>query len=291
MSIAHLSDEQLSAYLDGDADGTADAEAHLHLEECQACAQRLQLLRATSQAVASLPDTEPPRPLDLAFLHQGPAPAVPLGEARRRFVARVIHGRVSTWAPTAVAAAAVLALAITWAPRLVPSAPASTAGSSSRQALRTTATGKVSPSAGDSSLNDLVAPAAGSAVAPVSGSSVQRTAVASDGTIVTMLATPPRGTTGHAVQLLLRVVGGPKGTNLAPPGMEIFAAQGQNQLRLAGSEGTSRTLKPGEELDLTVEWTAGAMTGPPVAGSYSVIGRVFLAGGKLVEITLLYPVS
>ncbi len=291
MSIAHLSDEQLSAYLDDVADRAVDGQARLHLAECQACTQRLQLLRATSQAVASLPDTEPPRPLDLSFLHQTPAVAVPPAEAARGFVARVIHGRVSTWAPTAVAAAAVLALAITWAPRLVPSAPASTAAGSSRQALRTTATGKVSPSAGQSILNDQLAPAAGSAVAPVSGSAVQRNAAAPDGTTVTLLANPPRGTTGHAVQLLLRLVGGPKGTNLAPPGMEIFVAQGQNQLRLAGSEGTSRTLKPGEELDLTVEWTAGAMSGPPAPGSYSVIGRVFLAGGKLVEISLPYTVS
>src|SRR5258708_16272384 len=152
-------------------DGGVEAQAGRSLEECAACDKRRLLRRATSQAVASLPETDPPRPLDMTFLHQAPAAGMPVGEERRGFVARVIHGRVSTWAPTAVAAAAVLALAITWAPRLVPSAPPSTAAGSSRQALRTTATGKGSPSAGQSILDDPMAPAPGRAVAPVSGRS------------------------------------------------------------------------------------------------------------------------
>ncbi len=290
MSITHLSDEQLSAHLDG----AVDAEVTVHLAGCQACAQRLQMLRATSQAVGSLPDTEPARPLDLSFLHPIPV-AAPATDGRPGFIPRVIRGRVSTWAPSAVATAAVLALAITWAPRLLPAgSPSSSAAGSSRQALSTTATGKVSPTASGNTQDQLFGSVVGGGAAPSLGlpsTSAQRSATGSDGTNVTILANPTRGTTGHAVQLLLRVVGGPKGTNLAPPGMEIFLAQGQNQLRLAGTEGTSRTLKPGEELDLTVEWTAGALAGPPAAGSYSMIGRVFLAGGKLIEVSLPYSVA
>src|SRR5258708_10685930 len=64
MSITHLSDEQLSAHLDG----AVDAEVTVHLPGCQPCPQRLPMLRATSQAVGTLPDTAPARPLDLPFL-------------------------------------------------------------------------------------------------------------------------------------------------------------------------------------------------------------------------------
>ena len=108
---------------------------------------------------------------------------------------------------------------------------------------------------------------------------------------ITLLANPPSATTGHPVQLLLRLVGGPRGTDLAPPGMEIFAGQGQSQLRLGGSEGTSRTVKSGEELDLTVEWSAGAIAGPPAPGTYSLIGRIFLKNSTVVEVPLTFTVS
>jgi len=73
--------------------------------------------------------------------------------------------------------------------------------------------------------------------------------------------------------------------------MEILAGQGQSQLRLGGSEGTSRTVQSGEELDLTVEWSAGALTGPPAAGTYSLIGRIFLKNSTVVEVPLTFTVS
>jgi hypothetical protein len=73
--------------------------------------------------------------------------------------------------------------------------------------------------------------------------------------------------------------------------MEIFADQGQSQMRLGGSEGTTRTLKSGEELDLTIEWSAGAVTGPPAPGTYSLIGRVFLKNATVVEVALTFTVT
>src|SRR6202011_2825933 len=120
MPSQHLTDEQLSAELDRALGEGESAAVERHLEECAQCSARRDLLHATSQAVASLPDEEMPRPLDLAFLRRAKQPSA--SAAPPGFVARVIHGRPPVWLPTAVAAAAVLVLAITVAPRFLPNA-------------------------------------------------------------------------------------------------------------------------------------------------------------------------
>jgi Putative zinc-finger len=287
MATQHLKDEQLSAYIDHALANKDAAAIAGHLDGCADCVSRMQLLRATSQAVASLPEEELPRPLDLGFLRDGAAGVEELGS--RGFVARVIHGRPPTWLPTAVAAAAVLALVVTWVPRLVPARGGqSQATAGVAPATRTEGRGASTP--GALSVVPSVAP---NSVAPNSSfpEAARKTVVGRDGSTIALLANPPSATTGHPVQLLLRLVGGPRGTDLAPPGMEILAGQGQSQLRLGGSEGTSRTVQSGEELDLTVEWSAGAITGPPAPGTYSLIGRIFLKNSTVVEVPLTFTVS
>jgi hypothetical protein len=295
MSPTHPHDEQLSAYIDRALTRRDSAEVAAHVEGCAQCAGRVQLMRATSQAVASLPEQEPPRSLDFAFLREHASN--PVADGSRGFVARVIHGRPPTWLPTMVAAAAVVALAATWLPRLVP-AGWSASHSSAGQALTNAGGGAKAygPSSGPATpgglSQDRGMPGALSAVppgaaAPTSAGAAEKTVVGPDGSTITLLANPPTTGTGRPVQLLLRVVGGAHGTDLAPPGMEIFAGQ----QRLAGSEGTSRTLKSAEELDLTVEWSAGAVTGPPAPGTYRITGRVFLKNSHMVEVSLTYTVS
>ena len=135
MRPPHMTDEQLSAQLDGALGDEESAVVDSHLEDCAECAARRDLLRATSQAVAGLPGEELPRSLDLAFTRQGVEPNS--STAPRGFAARVIHGRPPVWLPTAVAAAAVLVLAITVAPRLLPpagGASQSTAGLAGQEA-------------------------------------------------------------------------------------------------------------------------------------------------------------
>jgi hypothetical protein len=73
--------------------------------------------------------------------------------------------------------------------------------------------------------------------------------------------------------------------------MEIVVNPGANQLRVAGTEGTTRTVKPREELDLTVAWSAGATASPPVPGTYSVVGRIYLKNSNVVEVALTYTVA
>ena len=282
MATQHLKDEQLSAYIDHALANKDAAAIAGHLDGCADCVSRMQLLRATSQAVASLPEEELPRPLDLGFLRDGAAGVEELGS--RGFVARVIHGRPPTWLPTAVAAAAVLALVVTWVPRLVPARGGqSQATAGVAPATRTQGGGSSAPGA-----LSVVPSGAPNSSFP---EAARKTVVGRDGSTIALLANPPSATTGHPVQLLLRLVGGPRGTDLAPPGMEILAGQGQSQLRLGGSEGTSRTVQSGEELDLTVEWSAGAITGPPAPGTYSLIGRIFLKNSTVVEVPLTFTVS
>lgn len=292
MATQHLNDEQLSAYIDQALAGKDTASIAEHLDGCADCAGRMHLLRATSQAVASLPEEELPRPLDFGFLSEG------VSEAGRRgasvFVTRVIHRRPPTWLPTMVAAAAVLALVVTWVPRLVPNLGGQSQATAGRAPATRTEREGVRPegqSGASGSAPGVLSVAPSVAPKPAFAGADQKTAVGPDGSTITLLANPPGVTSGHPVQLLLRLVGGPRGTDLAPPGMEIWAGQGPSQLRLGGSEGTSRTLNSGEELDLTVEWSAGAITGPPAPGTYALIGRIYLKNSAVVEVPLTFTVS
>jgi anti-sigma factor RsiW len=295
MTGRHLTDEQISAYIDHAVARKDAAAIAAHLEGCPDCTNRAHLLRATSQAVASLPEQEMPRPLDFGFLRDR-APSAE--EPSRGFIARVIQGRPPSWLPTMVAAAAVFALVATWVPRLVPAHGSQSQTAAGLGVLRSPGGALFAPNTtkgqngGPGQGSPALAPAAPQADAQGAHQpALSKTVVAPDGSTLNLLASPPSATTGHPVQVLLRLVGGPRGTDLAPPGMEIFVSQNQNQLRLGGSEGTSRTLKAGEELDLTLEWSAGALTGPPAPGTYSITGRIFLKNSTVVEAPLTFTAS
>jgi len=100
--IEHLFDEVLSAHVDGALDQAELAAVEAHLTSCADCSRRLQLLRATSRAVAGLPDEEP-GPLDFSFLPANPTSVVSLPAPR--------GWRPPSWAVPVLAAAAVLVVA------------------------------------------------------------------------------------------------------------------------------------------------------------------------------------
>jgi anti-sigma factor RsiW len=294
MPTAHLTDEQLSAQLDRALSDRESAAVDSHLDDCAECATRRDLLRATSQAVASLPGEEMPRPLDLGFLR----PAEPTAAAAPRgFAARVIHGRPPVWLPTAVAAAAVLVLAITVAPRFLPHVGGAslTAGGpggaapAAPEAARGSSQGhQPSGAAPGDALSDQKSNP-GFLAPLVAG---QNAVTGPDGSTVTIQAYPPHSSTGQPTQVVLKLVGGPSGTALAPQGMELFVSMGSSQVRLAAAIGSAGPrLKTAEELDLSGEWSAGALAGPPAAGTYTLIGRVFLADRRMVEVALPFIVS
>jgi hypothetical protein len=293
MSTPHLTDEQLSAHIDGALEREEQTAVASHLGACADCTARVDLLRATTQAVATLPPTEMPRPLDLGFLRESTAPA--RAEASRRgFVARIIHGRPPVWLPTAVAAAAVLVLAVDIGPRLLPAGGRVTETSAGQGA---------GPTASRSDQHNFAAPAPpgtnpsvngaapGSSALKSGDQAATKSAAGPDGSTVTLAANPPTASSGHPTQVALVLVGAPPGTSLGQSGMELVVSQGANQARLAGSVGAGRQVKAGEHLDLTATWTAGAVFGPPAPGSYTLIGRVFFADGRLVEVSLSFSVG
>jgi hypothetical protein len=295
MSTPHLSDEQLSAHLDSALATEEQQAADSHLATCAECAARIDLLRATSQAVATLPAEEMPRPLDLGFLHEGVRPA-PEEPSVRGFVARVLHGRPPVWLPTAVAAAAVLVVAVNVAPRLVPGGGGASQTSTGLSEKAATGTDQqhlapIAPSANQSP--GFAAP--GSTSQKFDGqamsSAARNTVSGPDGSKITLVANPPSASQGQPTQVVLMLVGAPRGTSLAPGGMQLFVSQGANQARIAGSVGAGQAVKPGQELDLTAEWSAGAVSGSPATGSYTLIGRVFLSGGRVVEVPLMFSVG
>jgi hypothetical protein len=294
MPAPHLTDEQLSAQLDRALGDEESATVRGHLEECAECAARRDLLRATSQAVAGLPDEELLRPLDLAFLRQGGKPGATT--APRGFAARVIRGRPPVWLPTAVAAAAVLVLTVTVAPRFLShpgGGPRSTAVAGGEAPAAPRAAG--GPSLGNRS--PVAIPGDAGSLKSLNpglqafGATAQKIVKGPDGSTVTIVASPPGASSGLPTEVVVKIVGGPSGTALAPQGMELFIGQGSTQVRLATSAGGSPVLKPGEEVDLSGQWSAGALAGQPAPGTYTVIGRVFLADGGVVEVTLPYVVG
>jgi anti-sigma factor RsiW len=294
MSTQHLTEEQLSARLDGALAAEEQATVSDHLAACADCAARIDLLRATSQAVATLPPEEMPRPLDFGFLHER-TPATTAEAPERGFIARIVHGRPPVWVPTAVAAAAVLVLAINVAPRLLPpgGGASQTSAGNSEKAVAPVANQYAAPLVPGGSSTSAAGAAPGSATraGDLAAQAARKTVIAPDGSNVTLLANPATTSSGRPTQLVLKLVGAPSGTTLAPDGIQIYVSQGPNQLRLAGSVGAGQQVKARQELDLTAEWSAGAVFGPPAPGSYTLIGRVFLGDGRVVEVTLPFNVS
>jgi hypothetical protein len=296
MTSPHLTDEQLSAHLDGVLAAEELAAATDHIAGCADCASRSDLLRATSQAVATLPAEEMPRPLDLGFLRETTRPA-PAEAAEPGFFARILRGRPPVWLPTAVAAAAVLVLAVNVGPRLQPAgggASQTSAGLGDKSARGTdrNAFAPLSPETQNTN------PALAAPYSTTQGSgdlatdhAARKAVTGPDGSAITLVANPPGASTGRPTQLVLMLVGGPAGTSLAPGGMQLFVSQGSSSMRIAGSLGAGQQVQAHQELDITAEWSAGAAQGPPAPGSYTLVGRVSLADGRVVEVSLPFTVS
>ena len=111
------------------------------------------------------------------------------------------------------------------------------------------------------------------------------------GSRITLSAGSLNAASGHPAHLALVLVGAPSGTSLAPDGMQLLVSHGANQARIASSAGGGQRVASGQQLSLAAEWSAGAVSGPPAPGSYTLIGRVFLGDGSVVEVTLPFSVS
>lgn len=70
-----VTEEELSAYLDGELEDAARARFEAHIEDCAACREVLEELRAVRRALRDLPRTDAPRSFALREADLRPAPA------------------------------------------------------------------------------------------------------------------------------------------------------------------------------------------------------------------------
>jgi anti-sigma factor RsiW len=291
----HVSDELLSAYVDGVVAGEEAVAAGTHIFSCADCSRRLELLRATRAAVQSLPVEALPRPIDLAFLGGDGAAT----NAERRGFFAWLGRRPPAWLAPVASAATVLALLVALAPGIHVTPGASTVGTGQRQISAGLGSGGVEPRGALASS----APGATSnqknfeqGVAPLAAAPVPRPYQVSSqfpaagGTTLSLAASPASARVSQSVQLTVTATGGDSDKNLSSRGLQLYARHGTAETALGGVSGSGETstLRSHEQLTFNISWTAGGNSG---SGSYTLIARLFLADGSVLEVQLAYTVG
>ena len=92
------------------------------------------------------------------------------------------------------------------------------------------------------------------------------------------------------MQLTVTATGGDSDQNLSSRGLQLYARHGTAETALGGvsGNGETSTLRSHEQLTFNIAWTAGGNSG---SGSYTLIARLFLAGGSVLEVQLAYSVG
>jgi len=295
MSEAHLADELLSAHVDDALTSDESAKVANHLFTCGACSERVDRLRATRRAVAALPLEAPTRALDLGFT-RAPRP--------QPWWQRLVPARTPSWAPPLAAAAVVAALAVGLAPALLRATAsrqsAETAlgapGRSQKQALPAVPAASGAPAADSAVTNG----AAGSAARPAPGSqflgslaadSPSRQYAADGGATLRIETNPSIAGTGSPVQVALTLTAGSTDLHLGPQGVQVLVRRGATESVLVASRTAAQVVGAGTTLQATDSWSAGAGSGPPEAGTVQLIGRVYLANGTVLEVSLSFTAT
>ena len=289
--IDHVSDEALSAHLDVALDGAGQREVAHHLRTCVVCAHRMELLAATARAVSGLPGEQPPAPLDLSFL----SPPV---TADRLGIPKPARWRPPAWVAPILAAAAIVLVAVTVGPGLLPRGGNSTATSSQagisndRNAL---APAPGSPSAPAGSLPsgglsaDGAVPQAGSApFATTPGTRATRAFAQSGGAVVELSASQPSPHPGQLLTINLRVQAGSTTLRTQRSSISLNRDSASQQVTAAGGE----TISPGNAASLSGIWDAGKLgSAPEATGDYQVVGQVILSDGSDLTVGFTIRVS
>ena len=284
--IDHLSDEVLSAQLDGALDADEAARVTAHLAGCADCAHRLELLGATARAVSGLPDEPLPAALDLAFLAAPAATTDPLVlPVARRW-------RPPVWAAPVLAAAAVLLVAVSVAPGLLAHRGAATTASSGAGSLglnQDRSAAQATP----------VAPVPGGAApegsqfqnpqfATTAGPHTARTFPQSGGVEVELAASQQATRAGQPVSLILTVRASSSSVQVQRTSVTMSRGTAAEQVLAGGSS----TISPGRSSALSGTWDAGKIgTGPETPGDYLVSGSVVLADGSSLNVSLNLQVT
>ncbi|MGI8608360.1 MAG: anti-sigma factor family protein [Candidatus Dormibacteria bacterium] len=290
--IGHISDEVLSAHLDGDLDPREDRQARDHLASCLDCSRRLELLGATARVISALPGESLPAPLDLAFLSTLAADPLVIPQPRR--------WRPPTWAAPVLAAAAVLLVAVTLGPRLLPHGGASTAASTTGSATSRSLTDRSvagSPSGaagagatggtGGTAASGPGVPALGQfAAAP--GAHSARSFAQAGNAMVDLNASQPTARGGDSVTLMVAVRAG--STDLQVQRAYITVSRGNVSQQVAA--GGTELVPAGQARSVSGTWVAGKLGSAAEApGDYLVEGHVVQADGSELRVSLTITVS
>jgi hypothetical protein len=285
----HLTDDVLSASLDGDLAADESAAVKAHVAGCAGCRQRLDLMRATAHAIAGLPDEPGPVALDFSFLDGTPAERRILRPAPARW-------RPPVWAVPAVAAAALLVVAVSYGPALLRQHP-STASSTSAGLAGPNAPnaagrgGTLFDSPADSTTSAGGAqPAPGTLTAPMAqaapSGSVSRAFSEAGGLTLTLSPAPGRVAAGQPLKVTLEGRAG-QAVTLKSLGIDVFGPGGATTI----GQGSAVSLAAGQRAGLLVNWSAGQVTGAAAPGDYQLTGRATLANGKELTVTMSIHVS
>ena len=280
----HLSDDVLSAHLDSALAESDDQQAVQHLATCAACAHRLQLLGATARAIAGLPGEALPSPLDLAFLRPRAA-TDPL-------VIPAARWRPPAWAAPVLAATAILVVAVSVGPGLLPHGGASTASSSAANPTskyRGEQGLAVSPNAaagGAEAPADGGAPGVNGQFATTEGPHVARSFPQSGGAVIELAGSQRVLRAGQATGLSLTVHAGATDLQVQRSYIVVGRESGSQQV----AAGSSEVIPLRQSRSLSGTWVAGKIGSTPEApGEYQVEGHVILADGS--DLRLSFTVS
>ena len=303
----HLSDEQLSAHIDGALDA-AEAEAvATHLDACAACTGRVDQLRATSRAVGGLALKEPPRAVDLGFLREtGEAPAGgdlrsdirPAAPAGPSLVTRFLRARTPAWATAGLAVAAVLVLAIAVAPGLrgvgsgasTASGPAAGVGG-----------GAASPSGASGALRQGAAPqqaappagAAPGSQAQRGATNLQSVAVPNAGGLTLSLSTPSNSARrGDVVPIAARLGDASSDQSFSAYSLTVAVVASRPAAAPSGaaggtvvgaSTGADLVVRGGGSQDFVSQWVSSL--GTPAPGTYTLVATL-ISDGHSVSVSI-----
>lgn len=281
----HLSDDVLSAHLDSALADPEDQQAVQHLGSCAECAHRLRLLGATAKAIAGLPGEALPSPLDLAFLRPHAATDPLVIPPDRRW-------RPPAWAAPVLAAAAILVVAGTVGPGLLPHGGASTATSSAANptsrysAERGLAVSPNVAAGGAAAPADGLAPGVNGQFATTQGPHVTRSFPQAGGAVMELAGSQPVLRAGQATGLSLTVYAGATDLQVQRSYITVGRESGSQQV----AAGSSEVIPLGHSRSLSGTWVAGKIGSTPEApGEYQVEGHVILADGS--DLRLSFTVS
>jgi anti-sigma factor RsiW len=280
----HITDELLSADVDGALSPEEAAGMAAHVQECAACRQRREMMRATAGAVAALPAGEAPAGLDLSFLPRQAATSRPVVLAPRSW-------RPPAWVAPMLAAAAVLLVAVTFGPSLLRGGGGASTGASTASRP---AAGQVVPDQsqfnGPSKSVPPPAPSPGGAAPALQSAAglpgASHTYADAGGLVLELRRSV---TTASAGQPVTMTVQARAGQPVQLRGLSLQVRQGTGLSTIATSSAPG--LASGQQASLSATWTAGQVGGATRPGDYVLEGQAILADGRTFSVSVTIRVN